>query len=296
MAISCEKVYSGTGDQIYPETADKAVTVLAKNTTLDLYLADLAKQISEKSGAEEVAKSLKFKVDYLAANTSNVTEVKGLEDDPETDSWGENFILPSVKTPYTWKRTIVYFEGQDIKQGQKFYEIVTADIAEISQTLYMVKDNSQQPKVLYPQKAVEVDGELQNVDDTDASIDDIIKASEEGKNNWSKYPSEITASNPYSFMAVRSRVNGAWGLFKVALYSKWSYDSILVTKFTVTNTSEKPQVTRTTINPGNQWTDTNEQEFTGYLWMITASQNNNNYVMDSNQNIWSEPQLISIVK
>lgn len=47
MAISCEKVYSGTGDQIYPETADRAVTVLAKHTTLDLYLADLAKQISE---------------------------------------------------------------------------------------------------------------------------------------------------------------------------------------------------------------------------------------------------------
>ena len=34
MAINCEKVYSGTGDQIYPETTDKAVTVLAKNTIL----------------------------------------------------------------------------------------------------------------------------------------------------------------------------------------------------------------------------------------------------------------------
>lgn len=296
MAISCEKVYSGTGDQIYPETADKAVTVLAKDTTLDKYLEELAKSISEGQGVDQIAKSLKFKIDYLATNTSDVTKVKELEDQPETNQWGENFVLPSVRTPYTWKRTIVYFEGQNLKDGQKFYEIVTADIAEISQTLYMVKDNSQQPKVIYPQKAIEVGGELQNIDDTDASIDEIIKASEEGKNNWSKYPSEITAANPYGFMAVRQRVNGTWSLFKVALYSKWVYDSRLITKFTVTSTFEKPQLNRTEANPGSQWVDTNTQEFTGYLWMISASQSNNNYILDNNKNIWSEPQLISIVK
>ena len=296
MAISCEKVYSGTGDQIYPETADKAVTVLAKNTTLDIYLAELAELISKAQGADQVAKSLKFKIDYLATNTADVTRVKELENQPETNQWGENFVLPSIKTPYTWKRTIVYFEGQNLKDGQKFYEIVTADIAEISQTLYMVKDNQQQPKVIYPQKAVEVEGELQNVNDTDASLDEIIKASEEGKNNWSKYPLDVTPSSPYGYMAVRQRVNGTWGLFKVALYSKWAYDSKLVTKFRVTSTFESPQLTRTDANPGNQWVDTNTQEFTGYLWMISASQSNNNYILDSNGNIWSEPQLISIVK
>lgn len=296
MAINCEKVYSGTGDQVYPITIDKAVKVSIKDTTLDVYLAELAESISKSQGADQVAKSLKFKIDYLATNTANVTTVKELENQPETNQWGENFVLPSVKTPYTWKRTIVYFEGQNPKDGQKFYEIVTADIAEISQTLYMVKDNSQQPRVIYPQKAEVVGGELQNVDDIDASLDEIIEASAEDKNNWSKYPSEVTASNPYGFMAVRQRVNGTWGLFRVALYSKWSYDSRLVTKFTVTSTFEKPQLTRTAANPGNQWVDTNEQEFTGYLWMISASQNNNNYVLDDNKNIWSEPQLISIVK
>ena len=78
MAISCEKVYSGTGDQIYPETADKAVTVLAANTTLDIYLADLSKKISNMQGADQIAKSLRFKIDYLATNTANVDEVKEL--------------------------------------------------------------------------------------------------------------------------------------------------------------------------------------------------------------------------
>lgn len=296
MAISCEKVYSGTGDQIYPETADKAVTVLAKDTTLDVYLKELAESISKVQGADQVAKSLKFKIDYLATNTADVAKVKELENQPETNQWGENFVLPSVRTPYTWKRTIVYFEGQNLKDGQKFYEIVTADIAEISQTLYMVKDNQQQPKIIYPQKTVEVEGELQNVNDTDASLDEIIKASEEGKNNWSKYPLDVTPSSPYGYMAVRQRVKGTWGLFKVALYSKWAYDSRLVTKFTVTDTSERPQPTRTDENPGNEWVDTYTQEFTGYLWMISASLSNNNYILDSNENIWSEPQLISIVK
>lgn len=296
MAISCEKVYSGTGDQIYPETADKAVTVLAKDTTLDKYLEELAKSISKVQGADQIAKSLKFKIDYLATNTSDVAKVKELENQPETNQWGENFVLPSARTPYTWKRTIVYFEGQNLKDGQKFYEIVTADIAEISQTLYMVKDNSDQVKVIYPQKAVEVGGELQNVNDTDASLDDIINANKESTNKWSKYPVDVSPSQPYGFMAVRSRSNGVWGLFKVALYSKWSYDSKLVTKFTVTSTFESPQLTRTEVNPGSQWVDTNTQEFTGYLWMISASQNNNNYILDSNKNIWSEPQLISIVK
>lgn len=296
MAISCEKVYSGTGDQIYPETADKAVRVSIKDTTLDKYLEELAESISKVQGVDQVAKSLKFKVDYLATNTADVAKVRELEDQPETNQWGENFVLPSVRTPYTWKRTIVYFYGQDPKDGQKFYEIVTADIAEISQTLYMVKDNQQQPKVIYPQKAVEVEGELQNVNDTDASLDEIIKASEEGKNNWSKYPLDVTPSSPYGYMAVRQRVNGTWGLFKVALYSKWAYDSRLVTKFTVTSPSERPQLTRTDVNPGIQWVDTNTQEFTGYLWMISASQSNNNYILDNNGNIWSEPQLISIVR
>ena len=252
--------------------------------------------MSKVQGDDRIAKSLKFKIDYLATNTSDVTKVKELEDQPETNQWGENFVLPSVRTPYTWKRTIVYFEGQNLKDGQKFYEIVTADIAEISQTLYMVKDNSQQPKVIYPQKAIEVEGELQNVNDTDASLDEIIKASEEGKSNWSKYPLDVTPSSPYGYMAVRQRVNGTWGLFKVALYSKWAYDSKLVTKFRVTSTFESPQLTRTDANPGNEWVDTNTQEFTGYLWMISASQSNNNYILDSNKNIWSEPQLISIVK
>lgn len=296
MAISCEKVYSGTGDQIYPETADKAVKVSIKDTTLDKYLEELAESISKVQGVDQVAKSLKFKVDYLATNTADVAKVRELEDQPETNQWGENFVLPSVRTPYTWKRTIVYFDGQDPKKGQKFYEIVTADIAEISQTLYMVKDNQQQPKVIYPQKAVEVEGELQNVNDTDASLDEIIKASEEGKNNWSKYPLDVTPSSPYGYMAVRQRVNGTWGLFKVALYSKWAYDSRLVTKFTVTSPSERPELTRKDTNPGIQWVDTYTQEFTGYLWMISASWSNNNYILDSNENIWSEPQLISIVK
>ena len=64
MAINCEKVYSGTGDQIYPITIDKAVKISIKDTTLDVYLKELAELISKSQGADQVAKSLKFKIDY----------------------------------------------------------------------------------------------------------------------------------------------------------------------------------------------------------------------------------------
>ena len=121
MAISCEKVYSGTGDQIYPETADKAVTVLAKNTTLDLYLADLARQISEKQGADEVAKSLKFKIDYLATNTADANKVKELEDQPETNQWGEKLCITFCKDSlYPGKELLYILKDRILKTVRNF--------------------------------------------------------------------------------------------------------------------------------------------------------------------------------
>lgn len=123
MAISCEKVYSGTGDQIYPETADKAVTVLAKDTTLDKYLEELAKSISEVQGADQIAKSLKFKIDYLATNTSDVTKVKELEDQPETNQWGENFVLPSVRLLIPGKEPLCILKDRILKMVRNFMKL-----------------------------------------------------------------------------------------------------------------------------------------------------------------------------
>lgn len=291
MAISVEKVYSGTNEQVYPETSDGAVIVNLEsysNWTLQTYLENLEDRISKLGGAESLAKSLHFKIEYLATDSSVESEAKA-----NTTQWTSVFQLPTTDAPYIWKRTTIYYDGQEESSRQKIYEIVASDTAEISQTLYMVGDNTKQPTIIYPQIATESG----NVNDTNASLDDIIKASNKnGANSWSKTPISITSAAPYSFIAVRNRTEGKWGTFQVAVNARWSYDSIITMKYTVTSTSDTPSVTRNNTNPGDIWVDSNTSDFTGYLWMINATQSNNNLVADDSGYFWSTPQLISIVK
>lgn len=294
MATQIEKVYTTNGDQVYPETLAQGVIVSAQKT-LDIKLAEIDASLSNLNGAESVAKSLELKIAYLLTNTSELTdELK------QSNQWGENFQLPTIESPYVWKRTQVTYAGQEISgDTQTTYEIVTADTAEISQTLYMVKNNQSQPTIKYPQIAKENKdtGEVENIDNTNASLDDIItESNKDNENSWSKTPAEISAANPYGFIAVRTRLKGSWSKFAIALNAKWAYDSEISIKYTVTSTNQKPTVNKQNTNPGSIWIDDNSSEFTGYLWMITATKSNNNYMTDSNQNIWSNPQLISIVK
>lgn len=300
MATSKEAIFSGTGEQIYPETSSQAIILdpqIQNCSTLDAYITYLEGRLSELSGAESIAQSLTFNITYLATDISNLDKIKELED---SDQWGENFQLPTVTSPYIWKKTIVTYKGQDSTETKStpFYEIVTADTAEISQTLYTSKDNSEQPTIKYPQIAsTDGEGELVNIDNINASLDEIIKESNtNNKNNWQKTPSEISAANPFGFIAVRTRSEGSWSKFSIALNAKWSYDSKLVIKYTVTSSFNSPEISRTEQNPGSIWKDNNTSEFTGYLWMTTATSSNNNLMADSDKNYWSVPQLISVVK
>lgn len=296
MATSIEAVFSGTGEQVYPETSVQAVH-MEDGTTLDVYLEALEKQIADKDGSSSLAASLKFDIAYLATDISDIQEIKDKLAD--SDQWGENFQLPTVTSPYIWKRTKVTFKGQQNEtEGQIFYEIVTADTAEISQTLYMSRNNDAKPTIKYPQIASTNDqGELVNVDNINASLDDVIKESNaNNENSWGKTPSDISAAKPFGFIAVRTRSEGSWSPFSISLNAKWSYDSKLVIKYTVTGSSNSPEISRSSQNPGSIWKDNNTSEFTGYLWMITATSSNNNLMADSDKNYWSIPQLISVVK
>lgn len=297
---SIEAIFSGTGDQVYPETSSQAVILdpqVQDCNTLDSYISNLEARLSKISGAESIAQSLTFNITYLATDISDLDKIKELED---SDQWGENFQLPTVTSPYIWKKTIVTFKGQESTETKStpFYEIVTADTAEISQTLYTSKDNSEQPTIKYPQVASTDDkGQLVNKDNINASLDEIIKESNANNlNSWSKTPSEISAANPYGFIAVRTRSEGSWSKFSIALNAKWSYDSKLIIRYTVTSSSNPPAISRTELNPGSIWKDDNTSEFTGYLWMSTATSSNNNLIADSDKNYWSSPQLISVIK
>ena len=288
------QLYDSESQAIYPNTQADAVSVDVDNKDINNVqsaIQDLYQQVANKSGDQAAVSNLTFEISYLVSNISDAEQIKNVDG----KKWSGTFQLPNANNPYAWKRTIIGYTGIADADRKSVYEIVTADIAEINQSLYIAMDNTKTPRIYYPQVYGEDNTPYNNLQ---ASIKSIIKATIDKDSSmvWSESPVSISASAPYGYVATRIRKNGTWTEFVIALNSKWSYDSRLVTKFTVTSTFEKPQLTRTAANPGNQWVDTNEQEFTGYLWMISASQNNNNYVLDDNKNIWSEPQLISIVK
>jgi hypothetical protein len=111
---------------------------------------------------------------------------------------------------------------------------------------------------------------------------------------WSESPVSISASAPYGYVATRIRKNGTWTEFVIGLNSKWSYDSKMIVKYTYTPSSSSPSIDRTKDNPGDIWKD--QVTGTGYLWMITATRVSTNYAQDDSGNIWSEPQLISVIQ
>ena len=111
---------------------------------------------------------------------------------------------------------------------------------------------------------------------------------------WSESPVSISASAPYGYVATRIRKNGTWTEFVIALNSKWSYDSRMIVKYTYTESSSSPSIKRKEQNPGNNWAD--QVTDTGYLWMITANKVSTGYAKDDQDNIWSAPQLISVIQ
>ena len=113
---------------------------------------------------------------------------------------------------------------------------------------------------------------------------------------WSDSPVSISASDPYGYVATRIRKNGIWTRFVIGLNSKWSYDSKMIVKYTYTTSSSSPSIDRMQDNPGNNWVDQVTVTGTGYLWMITATRVSTNYAQDDSGNIWSAPQLISVIQ
>ena len=110
---------------------------------------------------------------------------------------------------------------------------------------------------------------------------------------WSESPVSISASKPYGYVATRIRKNGTWTRFVIGLNSKWSYDSKMIVKYALTQSNSSPEIDRTNQDPGDNWSD--QVTGTGYLWMTTATKVSTNYALDDSGNIWSPPQLISVI-
>ena len=286
------QLYDSESQAIYPNTQADAVSVNTGKKDINnvqLAVSDLYQQVANNNGDQAAVSNLTFEISYLVSNISDVNQIKNLEE----NQWRTTFQLPDTNRPYAWKRTVIGYTGIVEADKKSVYEIVIADIAEISQSLYIAMDNTQPPMIYYPQTYSEDNTPQDNLQ---ASITSIIKATtdKDSSMKWSESPVSISANAPSGYVATRIRKNGTWTKFVIALNSKWSYDSKMIVKYTYTESSSSPHVNSTENDPGDKWK--NQVTGTGYLWMITATKVSTNYAKDDLGNIWSDPQLISVIQ
>lgn len=285
------QLYDSESQAIYPNTQADAVSVNIDNKDINNVqsaIQDLYQQVANKNGDQAAVSNLTFEISYLVSNISDAEQIKNEK------QWSKTFQLPATNKPYAWKRTIIGYTGIAEADKKSVYEIVTADIAEISQSLYIAVNTTKLPIIYYPQIYRE---DNTSYDNLQASIKSIIEESKNNKDNpmvWSESPVSISASAPYGYVATRIRKNGTWTEFAIGLNSKWSYDSKMVVKYTYTDSSSSPNIKRKEDNPGDNWAD--QVTGTGYLWMITATRVSTNYAKDDQEHIWSAPQLISVIQ
>ena len=286
------QLYDSESQAIYPNTQADAVSVDVDNKDINNVqsaIQDLYQQVANKSGDQAAVSNLTFEISYLVSKISDAEQIKNVDD----KKWSKTFQLPTADKPYAWKHTIIGYTGIADADRKSVYEIVIADIAEISQSLYIAMDNTKTPRIYYPQAYREDNTPYDNLQ---ASIKYIIDETKKRDNSmiWSESPVSISASAPYGYVATRIRKNGTWTEFVIALNSKWSYDSRMIVKYTYTESSSSPSIKRKEQNPGNNWAD--QVTDTGYLWMITANKVSTGYAKDDQDNIWSAPQLISVIQ
>ena len=288
------QLYDSESQAIYPNTQADAVSVNIDNKDINNVqsaIQDLYQQVANNNGDQAAVSNLTFEISYLVSNISDVNQIKNLDE----NQWRGTFQLPDTNKPYAWKRTIIGYTGIADADRKSVYEIVIADIAEISQSLYIATNNTKPPTIYYPQIYREDNTSYNNLQ---ASITSIITETtkKDSSMKWSESPVSISAVSPYGYVATRIRKNGTWTEFAIALNSKWSYDSRMIVKYTYATSSSSPSIDRTNDNPGNNWADQVTVTGNGYLWMITATRVSTGYAKDDSDYIWSAPQLISVIQ
>ena len=286
------QLYDSESQAIYPNTQADAVSVNTNKTDINNVqsaIQDLYTQIAKVNGDQAAISNLTFEISYLVSNISDAEQIKNVDG----KKWSKTFQLPTADKPYAWKRTVIGYTGIADADRKSVYEIVTADIAEINQSLYIAMDNTKTPRIYYPQAYTEDNTPYNNLQ---ASIKSIIKATTDKDSSmvWSESPVSISASAPYGYVATRIRKNGTWTEFVIGLNSKWSYDSRMIVKYALTQSNSSPEIDRTNKDLGDNWSD--QVTGTGYIWMITATKVSTNYALDDSGNIWSAPQLISVIQ
>lgn len=270
------KVFNHEGDQIFPESNATCINVLDTTLTtvggtVEHCLLDIYDKITDISEEGNAGKNLNVKASYLLSDSKDEAYIR------EQTNWGA-FQMPTPDAPYLWKKTTFFYGELEIKS---IYEISLLYPENEVHTVYKAyaDPDKEQPEIFYEQNEEGIDYQSPIL----------------AEHQWFDTPVSISAEKPYVYTANRKRVDGKWTKFSdPALLSKWTFDSIIETRFGISSSATAPSIDRSAQNPGSDWVSANTSAFTGYLWMITATKINDKYYEDGSGIIWSNPSLISI--
>lgn len=289
MATAGTIVYNKDQQQIYPVSHAEVVISNASGSKSDVEdnLIKLWKKVSELSGDQEAASNIMVVVTYCKTNTRDESEVRKLS------SWSDIFELPDSERPYVWKKTLYTYKGDTAKLNE-IYEIVATDIAEKIQNIYIARSTGVAPVITYP---ILTDGYGDPILDSEGNTqEDLTAFDKKLPEGWSETPVSIGPATPYVFISTRKRVEGLWKRYsEPAQYGRWAFDSQLELRYTITS-GDKPAVNTTSDDPGSQWSSDTPDNFTGKMWMITATSVNGVLNSDENNVRWHGPHLMSIIQ
>lgn len=275
MAVYGTQLYNKPKEKIYPISDATVVTCGLSATNSSTYedVKYLFERVAELTGEGEAVSGIEISIAYKRSKSKIQADIE-----PE-DGWGETFLNPNSALPYTWKRTIIKYKEAVTNTT---YEIVASANNEITQTIYIAVSDNTQPTISY------IDP---NTGKENPHLYDLVLPE-----FWSEQPASLSAATPNVFISTRKRIDGEWGKFSnPAQYGRWAFDSAITIRYQVTKSTEIPPVARNLENPGKEWVKENTSAFTGYLWMITATEVSGQ-LQTYNEVIWSNPSLISIVK
>lgn len=293
------KLYKSDGVQLVPETDDVSVTSTAIPQHVNVnsalrFLYDQQRVIAENIKDDQAVTSISMETQYIlhqsAANSESIRLAD--EDLSEPLSWSYTYQRPTPEKPYAWKKVIFSAIGGI---EAVFYELLNVYTApDVTDTIYRSTSEL---------STISVELEKNNEGQIDLSAmqaDDYLPGpyqdAQKKESYWSRTPQAISAASPFVYVSTRKRNNGVWTAFgDPVLQARWAANSMLTIKYKITENSNSPEIDRTSSEPAG-WQTRITGDFTGYLWIITATKVGGELQSYDSNNIWTEPTLISIVK
>lgn len=283
------QLYNKNKQLIYPNSIATLIQMddaSFNNQSTEACIIDLYNKIGGLSGTQQQKDNIIITVQYCRLTSSK-------EQDAIAATWSDQFTLPDADYPYTWKKTEIKTSPADINP-KIIYEIVAADIAERSQTIYLSPSSSDKIGVVYP---------------TDGQGNPLLYGAQVQKDGWLPYaPSgeqwsftlmTLSPANSEIYSATRIKKNGIWEKYSNPVrIAKWTFDSIIKLKYKTTGLNDETPLVGNSDELDSTWQDSVnvQNDFTGKIWMVSATFVNGAIVKNTDNTYWSGPNLISIIK